>query len=869
MTTGNPRNFGEVRPRGIEDEMRSSYMDYAMSVIVSRALPDVRDGLKPVQRRILYSMHDQGMRPNSAYKKSARLVGDVLGKYHPHGDTAVYDAQVRMAQVFSMRHVLVDGQGNYGSVDGDPPAAMRYTECRLASITEMLLSDIDRETVDWNDNFDQSLKEPSVLPARMPTLLINGAAGIAVGMATNIPPQNLAELCDAIAHLVDNPGAGVDDLMQFVKGPDFPTGAHIWGTAGIRDAYATGRGRVIIQGTAEIEEVGRGERQRLVLTELPYQVNKAVLVARIAELMKQRKLEGASEVRDESDRKGMRVVIELRRTASPEVILNNLYRHTALRSSFSVNMIALVGGAPRVLTLKQALAHFIEFRQEVIRRRAEFDLRKARARLHVLEGLRIAIDNLDRVIQLIRASQDVEEARNSLMAEFSLSEIQAQAILDMQLRRLAALEREKIENEYNELLALIQELEALLADTGKVLQVIKQETLEVKRKYGEDRRTVIHGEALGEWRREDVEPHKEVVITLSRGGYVKRVDSSTYRAQHRGGKGVRGQRMTKEDDVTPHLQVADTHDWIMLFSNRGRVYLTRVFELAADQSRNSRGTPVQNLINVEPRESIQAMLAVSSLLEDTYLVMATKRGKVKRMHLPLLHTNRRTGLIAMKIPNGDELVSVDLARPDEDVVMVTRDGMSIRFASDAVRTRLRNAGGVTGIKLDKGDSVVTSVTVSPDDYLLIVGRHGLGKLSQMRHYRQQGRGGRGIITLKITDRTGPVAAAAVVNEDMRNDSDGRLFLLTERAQLIRTNIGEIRMTGRNAQGVRVGIPSEEGDAISAIRVISERRQAEAEIDPATLALEGESGDQVEDQVDDGEVEEDEEEVTTVGTDDQS
>jgi DNA gyrase subunit A len=595
--------IGEVRPVGIEDEMRSSYLDYAMSVIVQRALPDVRDGLKPVQRRILYSMHDLGMRPTSSYKKSARLVGDVLGKYHPHGDSPVYEAQVRMAQTFSMRYPLVDGQGNYGSVDGDPPAAMRYTECRLSSVTEFVLGDIDRETVDWSDNFDQSLKEPSVLPARLPSLLLNGASGIAVGMATNIPPHNLSELCDAIIHLVAHPDATVDDLMQFVTGPDFPTGAEIRGQEGIRDAYATGRGRVMMQAKHEMEEVPRQERQRMVFTEIPYQVNKSNLVARIAELIKLRKLEGVSEVRDESDRSGMRVVLELRRGAPAPVILNNLYKHTPLRSSFSVNMIGLVAGMPRVLTLKAALRHYIEFREEVIRRRAEFDLRKAQARVHVLEGLRTAIDNLDRVIALIRGSSDVENARNNLISEFDLTEIQAQAILDMQLRRLAALEREKIENEYNDLLAVILELEGLLGSPEQVRGVVRTETREMKRKYGQERRTEVHVQELGDWRREDMEPHRDVVITLSNSGYIKRVNLDTYRAQHRGGKGVKGQRMSKEEDVTPHMQVADTHDTLLFFTTRGRVFSSRVFELPADQSRTSRGTPIQNLsFNIEPRD---------------------------------------------------------------------------------------------------------------------------------------------------------------------------------------------------------------------------------------------------------------------------
>lgn len=826
--------IGEVRPIGIEEEMRNSYLDYAMSVIVQRALPDVRDGLKPVQRRILYAMHDQGMRPTSSYKKSARLVGEVLGKYHPHGDSPVYEAQVRMAQTFSMRHPLVDGQGNYGSVDGDPPAAMRYTECRLAPITEFVLGDIDRETVDWTDNFDQSLKEPSVLPSRLPTLLLNGAAGIAVGMATNIPPHNLAELCDAITHLVDRPDATVDDLMKFVKGPDFPTGAEIWGQAGIRDAYATGRGRVIMQAKHEIEEVARTDRQRMVFTEIPYQVNKANLVARIAELIKQRKLEGVSEVRDESDRRGMRVVLELRRGAAQAVILNNLYKHTPLRSSFSVNMIGLVSGTPRVLTLKAALRHYIEFREEVIRRRAEFDLRKARARVHVLEGLRTAIDNLDRVIEIIRGSSDVEDARTNLMTEFDLSEIQAQAILDMQLRRLAALEREKIENEYNELLATIQELEELLGSPEKVRGVVRTETREMKRKYGEERRTEVHEQELGEWRREDMEPHRDVVITLSNSGYIKRVNLDTYRAQHRGGKGVKGQRMSREEDVTPHMQVADTHDTLLFFTTRGRVFSSRVFELPADQSRTSRGTPVQNLgFNIEPREEVQAMICVSSILEDTYLVMATRKGQIKRMHLPLLRNINRSGLIAFKLKPSDELIGACLATSDRDLLMVSREGMSIRFPSTGVPARQRNAGGVKGMTLVGRDEIVALDVVDDEGYLLIVGRKGYGKLSLLRNYRPQGRGGKGLITLKVTTKTGKVAAAGVVSEEIRTDSEGKLFLLTEKAQVLRTNIGEIRLTGRNAQGVKIVLP-ESGDNISAIRVLDQRREAVETIDPSQL-----------------------------------
>ena len=812
-------DLGEIRTIGIEEEMRSSYLDYAMSVIVSRALPDVRDGLKPVQRRILYAMHDQGMRPGSSYKKCARLVGDVLGKYHPHGDSPVYEALVRMAQPFSMREPLVDGQGNFGSVDGDPPAAMRYTECKLAAITEYMLGDIDRETVDWQENFDQSLKEPSVLPARLPNLLVNGASGIAVGMATNIPPHNVAEVCDAVVMLVRNPNATVEQLMQHVKGPDFPTGAHIWGSEGIRNAYATGRGRIIVQATGEIEDVPRQDRKRIVFTEIPFQVNKSTLIQRIAELIKTRRVEGVSEVRDESDRRGMRIVLELRRSASPAIVMNNLYKHTTLRSSFSVNMIGLVKGAPRVLNLRQVLQYYIEFREEVIRRRAEFDLKKARARLEVLEGLRIAIDNLDRVIQIIRGSADVEEARQSLIAEFGFSLVQAQAILDMQLRRLAALEREKLENEYKELLELVERLEALLADPGKVSAEVIKETHQLKRKYGTERRTVIHTEELGEFRREDIEPHEDVVITLTQGGYIKRVKLDTYRKQHRGGKGVSSQRLTRADDVTGFLQVADTHDTLLFFTDHGRVYSSRVFELPPDQSRQSRGTLVHNLgFNIGPGETVRQMMVVSDMhAPDTYLALATRHGDVKRMALDAFANINRAGLNCYRLKPKEELISVAMARDEDDLILVTKKGQSIRFASNELTARSRQAGGVRGIRLGKGDEIIGMDVVDNEGYLLIIGTKGRGKLSALRHYPPQGRGGKGVITLNITRNTGNVAAATVIDNELRQDETGKLMVLTARGQIVRTTLAEIRETGRSAQGVKI-VSLDDADAAAAIAV---------------------------------------------------
>jgi DNA gyrase subunit A len=853
-------NIGEIKKVEIQDEMRTSYLDYAMSVIISRALPDVRDGLKPVQRRVLYAMYDQGMRPNSSFKKSARLVGEVLGKYHPHGDSSVYAAQVRMAQPFSMRHPLVDGQGNYGSVDGDTPAAMRYTECKLSPITETLLNDIEKETVDWTDNFDQSLKEPSVLPAILPNLLVNGASGIAVGMATNIPPHNLSEICDGISLVIDNPQANVDDLLTVVKGPDFPTGAEIWGTSGIRDAFSTGRGKVMVQAKHLIEEMKNQDRERIVFTEIPFQVNKSTLVMKIAELMKTKKIEGISEVRDESDRKGMRVVLELRKGASSSLILNTLYKHTQLRSSFSVNMIALVDGTPQVINLKQSISYYIKFREEVIRRRSEYDLKRAQARLHVLEGLRIAIENLDKVIALIRGSADVESARNSLIQEFNLTQIQSQAILDMQLRRLAALEIEKIEKEYKELSELIEDLEDLLSNQIRIMNLIKTETLQLKRKYGEERRSIIHEMDLKEWKREDMEPHQEVVITLSMGGYVKRILSSTYKAQHRAGKGVKGQRMTKDGDIVPYIQVTDTHDTLLFFTDKGRVFSLRVFELSADQSRNSRGTPIANVLNLSVNEKVTALLAVSSLLENIYLVMVTKQGKIKRMHLPLLRNMNRAGLNTFKLTKDDQLVSVSLADPDEDIAIITRDGLSIRFPSSQVRPTQRGAGGIRGIRINLKDIVVFSDVVNPDGYLLIIGRRGKGKLSAFRHYKSQNRGGKGLLTLKVTSNTGKVAAAAIVSPETYEDekdnisetngtkkTDGNLFVLTDKAQVIRTRLSEIKTTGRVTQGVNVLTPAP-GDAISGARVLESRRETREEIDPKDLEINN-SSDEIEDSSD--------------------
>ncbi|MBI4298782.1 MAG: DNA gyrase subunit A [Chloroflexi bacterium] len=805
-------SIGQIKPVKIEEEMRSSYLDYAMSVIVARALPDVRDGLKPVQRRILYAMMELGMRSNAPYRKSARIVGEVLGKFHPHGDVPVYDAMVRMAQPFSMRMPLIDGQGNFGSVDDDPPAAMRYTEARLSSIAEELLANIEQETVDFTDNFDGSLKEPLVLPARLPNLLVNGASGIAVGMATSIPPHNLSEICDAVVLLIDNSETTPDELMQIVKGPDFPTGAIIWGIEGTRSAYTTGHGRAVVRARAEIQSMGRSGRQQIIVTELPYQVNKAALVEKIAQLAKDKRIEGISEVRDESDREGLRVVVELRRDAQAEMVLNNLYKHTAMQASFNMNMLALIGGVPLIITLKQALVHYINFRRQVVFRRSEYELKKARERAHILEGLRIALNNLNTIIALIRGSKDVEEARTGLMQQFGLSQLQAQAILDMQLRRIAALEREKIEQEYQELRKTIEELEGILADPQKVLAVVRDETQKLKDDFGDPRRTEIVEEEPGAFRREELEPHQEVVITLSQRGYVKRIPSSTYRSQHRGGKGVLGM-VTRDNDPVKHLVVADTHDVILFFTDRGRVQAMRCFEIPSDASRSTRGAPVINLIPaLGEREQVNTVVAVPSLQEDTFLLLATRLGKIKRLPLKAISAIRSAGLIVMGLGPRDELVSVGLAGEEEEIIMVTASGESIRFSVSSVPIQTRTAGGVKGMRLKGGDLVVFFGVVNPQGQLLVVSQQGFGKLTPLSRYRSQHRGGGGVSTFRVNAKTGPVAGGFVVA------NGGEVFLVSAQAQVFRTELSEIPVKGRDTQGVIIWRP-ESGDVVASVACV--------------------------------------------------
>ena len=803
-----------IQPIGIAEEMRSSYLSYAMSVIVSRALPDVRDGLKPVQRRILYAMHDMGIRSTSPYKKCARIVGEVLGKYHPHGDSPVYEALVRMAQDFSMRYPLIDGQGNFGSVDNDPPAAMRYTEARLASIAQELLADIELNTVDMVDNFDGSLEEPTVLPGLLPNMLLNGSSGIAVGMATNIPPHNLGELCDAVCYLIDYPDALVDDLMKRVPGPDFPTGAIIQGRTGLADAYTTGRGRVVMQARAEVEEM-RGGRQQIAITELPFQVNKASLVEKIAHLARDKKIEGISDVRDESDRHGLRVVVELRREANPENVLNNLYWHTHLRSTFNVITLALVDGQPQILNLKRALQLYIEHRQVVITRRSQHRLKVARDRAHIVEGLRMALSRLDEVISIIRGSQDASTARANLVERLSLTEIQAQAILDMQLRRLAALERERLEEEYRDLLKTMGDLEALLADPAKVLSVVKEDAKGLKKRFGDRRRTEIRDDEATYHSLQELTPHQDVVITLSQRGYIKRIPSVTYRLQHRGGKGVRGMT-TRENDALQDVLVADTHDKILFFTSRGRVYQLRSLEIPADTSRTTRGTQAINLLRLAEKERINAVVAAPDLENGGILVMGTRLGEIKAMRLAALANMRVTGLNSMDLEPGDELVSVRLANPGDDVMMVTAKGQAVRFGVDEITIRSRAAGGVRGIRLAAGDSLVGMEVVQPQNTILVVSAQGFGKLVQISKFRRQARGGMGTRCFRTTSTTGLVAGARVVG-----GQDDEVVLVSAQCQVFRSSLKEISIQGRHARGVIIWRP-DGGDEVASMACVPEK-----------------------------------------------
>ncbi len=811
--------LGKTKLVRIEDEMRSSYLDYAMSVIVSRALPDVRDGLKPVQRRILYAMGDMGINHASPHKKSARIVGEVLGKYHPHGDTSVYDAMVRMAQNFSMRYVLIEGQGNFGSVDNDPPAAMRYTEARLTEIAEQMLVDIDKDTVDFVPNFDDSLKEPSVLPTRLPNLLVNGSSGIAVGMATSIPPHNLGEVCDAICYLIDNPGATVEELTQFIKGPDFPTAGIILGQEGIKSAYATGHGRVVVQAKAHITDGSEAGRRQIVVTELPYQTNKATLVERIADLVTNKRIGGISELRDESDRQGMRIVIELRRDAQPKQVLNNLYKYTAMQSAFFVNMLALVDGQPRVISLKEALQYYIDFRREVITRRSRFELKGAKARAHILEGLKIALDQIDRVITTIRKSETAEKARQSLMTDFGLSQAQAQAILDMQLRRLANLERRKVFDEYADVLKNIAYLEDLLANPRRLLLLIRDEVGELKSKYGDPRRTEISEQGEVEFHEADLIPHQRVVVTLSNRGFVKRVPSNLYTLQHRGGKGIVGM-VTRESDTVRLLVVTDTHASLLFFTNRGKVFSLKCYEIPDGSSRTAKGMAVINLFPIAEGERVTDVVPVLDFVPDTYLLMATRSGEIKKTASDKFASVRSSGLIAMDVAKGDELVAARLAADKDDVMIITQKGQSIRFVVSSLRASLRTSGGVCGIRLASSDLVIGMEVAYPQDYLLVVTTNGFGKLTPISSYPRQKRAGSGVRTFKLTEKTDTVAAARVVSTSQQ------VMIISADGIVIRTPVKEkdpkkgITVQGRSTQGVRL-MRLAEMDKVVAITCFSE------------------------------------------------
>ncbi|MFC8689653.1 DNA gyrase subunit A [Brevibacillus porteri] len=777
----------------ISHEMRESFLSYAMSVIVSRALPDVRDGLKPVHRRILYAMHDMGLTPDKPFRKSANVVGEVMANYHPHGDSSIYEAMVRMAQDFNMRYMLVEGQGNFGSVDGDPAAAMRYTESRFSKLALELLRDIDKETVDFTPNYDGRKEEPVVLPSRFPNLLLNGASGIAVGMATNIPPHNLTEVVDGVIAMIDNPDITIQDLMKIIKGPDFPTAGEILGYSGIRRAYETGRGSIIMRAKTQIEEDGKG-KPRIIVTEIPYQVNKARLVEKIAELVREKKIEGITDLRDESDRKGMRIVMELRRDVIPKVVLNNLFKHTQMQSTFGVNMLALVDSRPRVLNLRDMLYYYLEHQRVIIRRRTEYDLKQAEARAHILEGLRIALDHIDEIISLIRSSQTTEEARTGLMENYSLSYEQAQAILDMRLQRLTGLEREKIENEYQELMVKIAELRSILADENKIYAIIREELGEIKEKFGDARRTEI---TFDENHIEDADliPEEDVVITLTHDGYIKRLPVSTYRSQKRGGRGVQGLG-TKDDDFVEHLYITNSHDYIMFFTSKGKAYRLKGFEIP-DLSRTAKGTPIINLIQIEKGERVSAVIPVKEFDQEHYLFFATKKGIIKKTTLESYENIRKGGLIAVNLREDDELIGVRLTDGKQEIIMGTHKGMSVRFNEGDVRTMGRNATGVKGITLDDDDDVIDMDVIKPNAEVLIVTANGYGKRTPVDEYRIQSRGGKGIKTHNVTDRSGPVVGLKVV------EPEEDLMIITTSGIIIRTEMKGISVMGRYTQGVKL------------------------------------------------------------------
>lgn len=805
------KNTSRILPIEIASEMKKSYIEYSMSVIVGRALPDVRDGLKPVHRRILYSMNELNLSPDKPYRKSARIVGDVLGKYHPHGDSSVYMAMVKMAQDFSTRVPLVDGHGNFGSVDGDSPAAMRYTEARMSKLSMELLRDIDKETVDFGPNFDESLKEPLVLPARFPNLLVNGSNGIAVGMATSIPPHNLGEVIDATVHLIDRPDADVEELMGYVKGPDFPTGAIIMGTESIKEAYRTGRGKIKVRARAEIEELPKG-KQQIVVTEIPYQVNKARLVERIAELVKDKKIEGISDLRDESNRNGMRIVIELKRDVNANIILNNLYKHSQMEETISVIMIALVNGEPKCLNLKEVLHYYIEHQKDVVTRRTKYELNKAEARAHILEGLKIALDNIDAVIETIRSSKTSSEAKEKLVERFGLTEIQAQAILEMRLNRLTGLEREKIDAEYDELMKKIAELKEILASEEVLLGVIKDEIIEIKNKYTDERRTEIQ-HAEGEIDVIDLIDEEEIAITLTHFGYIKRLPADTYRSQKRGGRGISA-LTTREEDFVKHLISTTTHSRLLFFTNRGRVFRLNAYEIP-EGKRQAKGTAIVNLLQLGPGEKIATLIDVDGKEENKYLLIATKKGMVKKTKISDFKNINKSGLISIGLKEGDEVIGVKLTDGEQDVMLVTRNGMSIRFSEKDVRGMGRTAMGVKGITLGEGDTVVSMSLASEGTDMLVVSENGFGKRTDLEEYRSQIRAGKGIKTYNISEKTGSIVGAEMVSED------DEMMIINSDGVLIRIKVNEISIFGRVTSGVKLMNVDEEVSIVSIAKITTD------------------------------------------------
>ena len=789
-----PLERQRILTREIEEEMRSSFLDYSMSVIVARALPDVRDGLKPVHRRILYAMHELGMPHNKPHKKSARVVGDVIAKFHPHGDMAVYDAMVRLAQDFSLRYPLVDGQGNFGSVDGDPAAAYRYTEVRLARVSDEVLRDIDKQTVNFADNFDGSLQEPTILPSLLPGLLVNGSSGIAVGMATNIPPHNLGEICDGLEALIDDPDLAPEKLMKTIKGPDFPTGGIIMGLSGVRDAYLTGRGRVVVRGKAGVEQ-GKAGRESIVITELPYEVNKASLIEKIAELVKDKKIDNISDLRDESDRDGMRVVIDLKRDSDPRVTINQLYQHTQLQTTFGVIMLALVNGEPKVLNLKQCLQHFLAFRVEIVTRRTKYELAEAEKRAHILEGLKIAIAHIDEVVRIIKKSANTEAARTALMKRFKLSEVQAQAILDMTLKRLTSLETKKIDQEYEELIKLIAKLKGILESKRRLMGVIREEIAELREKFADERRTEIRAASEEKFTVEDLIAEEEMVITISHAGYIKRLSVSAYKRQGRGGKGVTGMT-TREEDFVEGMFIASTHHYILFFTDRGRCHWLKVYEIP-EGGRAAKGRQISNLLELKGGETVAAYIAVKEFDDKHYAVMATRDGTIKKTALSEFANPRKAGIIAATVDAKDRLIEAKMTDGSEDLILVTHTGQACRFHESDVRAMGRAAAGVRGITLDKKDYVVGMVAVKRVGSLLTVCEKGFGKRSEIDEYRVTRRGGKGVITMKVTDKTGPVVAVKEVV-----DSD-ELMIISTGGQVIRLSLKNVRVMGRATQGVRL------------------------------------------------------------------